>query len=188
MDHVLKEAPHNVYETKIADGIYFTDYRKQKNSSSQEDLQNLSKCWKKSDYEPVKHPEILAADYKEFQIKITKLKESIDEIMEVENYEKDPDFVDAIDEDYKLIIKYTDYQIMILKEIQTLDYKSAFLKDKSVADHLKRIDEVKADLDAFEIKVGRKPLATQMINEVQPATQPPTEEGGSKDGDGTLYL
>eukprot|EP00331_Platyophrya_macrostoma_P024123 CAMPEP_0176449136 /NCGR_PEP_ID=MMETSP0127-20121128/26261_1 /TAXON_ID=938130 /ORGANISM="Platyophrya macrostoma, Strain WH" /LENGTH=171 /DNA_ID=CAMNT_0017836343 /DNA_START=6 /DNA_END=521 /DNA_ORIENTATION=- len=122
-----------VAEIKIGPGIYFTDYRKPTTEGTNQCQVQFTES-KAKPRELSTNPEILAADFKDSQIRVKNMKYSITEIEAFEGFEKDPDLISAIDEDYELIVKYCQEQIKILEQLERVDNKNYLLKNHNVKD------------------------------------------------------
>ena len=99
----------SVQEIKIAEGIYFTDFRQKRNPQlKSKGLIEFYEASQKreSGYVPSKNPLLLEREFNEFKSKKEQLTYTIKEILEIENYQDDPDFVDAIFDNYKAIQKF----------------------------------------------------------------------------------
>ncbi|EAR94794.2 hypothetical protein TTHERM_00675670 (macronuclear) [Tetrahymena thermophila SB210] len=138
-----------VKEYKLAEGIYFTDFRQPKAQA-----QAQSSCFEiqenqKKNYVPPKEPIILEADFKEFQKRIDKMKESIEEIKQIDDWQSDRDFRDAVEENYAAISSNYNKQLAILQKFKEIDPCCDVLKKNAQQDIEEALKENKLQETAF---------------------------------------
>eukprot|EP01017_Pseudomicrothorax_dubius_P040266 TRINITY_DN6278_c0_g1_i4.p1 TRINITY_DN6278_c0_g1~~TRINITY_DN6278_c0_g1_i4.p1 ORF type:complete len:183 (-),score=65.66 TRINITY_DN6278_c0_g1_i4:103-603(-) len=151
-------------EYKIAEGVFFTDFRKGK-SVPRDELANFAP---KKEYVPGSNFENLKSDYEEFDKKITKLQETVDEIKGIQGFQFDEDLYDAMKEDLQLIAKYYDYLILIIEAMNRINPTHKFIEDDAINNH--RIKK----LEALEYL---KSILNPLGPEVAESTKPTKEEG-----------
>ena len=80
----------------------------------------------------------------------------------MDNYLNDPDFVEAIVDDYALILKTLDFQIRALEELERIDKSHPFLKTNNVKDLYEMDNKYKLESEEFnkEIKSKQKQTGT----------------------------
>ncbi|KAL4477706.1 hypothetical protein ABPG74_002856 [Tetrahymena malaccensis] len=153
-------ANHTIKEYKLAEGIYFTDFR-QPQAQAQQTCFEIQENQKKN-YVPPKEPIILEADFKEFQKRIDKMKESIEEIKQIDDWQSDRDFRDAIEENYAAISNNYNKQLAILQKFKEIDPCCDVLKKNAQQDIEEALKENKLQENAFLQEIyGLKPNNTQ---------------------------
>jgi len=129
----------------LADGIYFTDYRR----STPITNNCQSSLIKKKDEIP-KHPELIIALLKENDNRADKLVYSITEIKKMDNYQEDRDFMLAIKEDYEILLRVLEFEVRALQELERLDRYSPYLKQhtvKGIQDKIAQYTQESLDFD-----------------------------------------
>ncbi|KAL4482144.1 hypothetical protein ABPG72_014957 [Tetrahymena utriculariae] len=140
-------ATHTTKEYKLAEGIYFTDFRQPK-AQAQSTCFEIQESQKKN-YVPPKEPIILEADFKEFQKRIDKMKESIEEIKQIDDWQSDRDFRDAVEENYAAISSNYNKQLAILQKFKEIDPCCNVLKKNAPQDIEEALKENKLLETAF---------------------------------------
>jgi len=145
MEATPSSSTSNVNEIKLAEGIYFTDYRRSVpiTNSCQSSL------IKKKEEIP-KHPELIIALLKENDNRAEKLVYSIAEIKKMDNYQEDQDFMLAIKEDYEILLRVLDFEVRALQELERLDRYSPYLKQHTVKSIQNKIAQYTQESMEFE--------------------------------------
>ena len=67
----------------------------------------------------------------------------------MDGYLHDFDFVDAIKEDYPIIIKYLKLQVKMLEKLESIDPSNKFLEEHSIKSIQKKVDEFTEENQKF---------------------------------------